>query len=95
MNALADQVALVTGGASGIGRAVVRRFVHEGCRVGVVDLNAAALSALQDELSDRIVTIVADIRGAPGNQLAVHLRRRVNWRKPGHSRDCHFMQTLS
>jgi NAD(P)-dependent dehydrogenase (short-subunit alcohol dehydrogenase family) len=34
---LDGQVALVTGGGSGIGRAVVARFIAEGARVGVLD----------------------------------------------------------
>jgi 2,3-dihydroxy-2,3-dihydrophenylpropionate dehydrogenase len=71
VNALRDQVALVTGGASGIGRAVVQRFVREGCRVGIVDINAEALSSLQQEFGDKIITVSADIRQPEGNQLAV------------------------
>ena len=38
MGWLDGEVALITGGGSGIGRAVVERYVEEGARVCVVDL---------------------------------------------------------
>lgn len=37
-----DQVVLITGGAAGIGRATAERFVEEGARVYICDLNAEA-----------------------------------------------------
>jgi cis-2,3-dihydrobiphenyl-2,3-diol dehydrogenase len=40
MAQLEEQVAPVTGGSSGIGRAVADRDVEEGARVGVIDVSA-------------------------------------------------------
>ena len=44
---------LVSGGASGIGEALVRRFARQGARVGFVDLLAEAGEALERELVGR------------------------------------------
>ena len=41
MTRLAGKVAIVTGGASGMGRATVMRFLGEGAKVIVADLNEA------------------------------------------------------
>jgi NAD(P)-dependent dehydrogenase (short-subunit alcohol dehydrogenase family) len=45
-----DRVAVVTGGCSGIGLATVRRFVEEGARVVIGDIDDAAGEALAAEL---------------------------------------------
>jgi NAD(P)-dependent dehydrogenase (short-subunit alcohol dehydrogenase family) len=47
---ISGKVAVVTGGASGIGQAVVRAFVAKGGRVAVFDLNEAAGQELAREL---------------------------------------------
>ena len=47
---LAGKVAVVTGGANGIGRATVERFVEEGARVVVADLDTDAGEALTSSL---------------------------------------------
>ena len=48
---VAGKAAVVTGGASGIGRALCRRFAAEGARAVVVaDLNGAAAAAVADEI---------------------------------------------
>src|SRR3954447_20199463 len=71
MQWLEDQVALLTGGASGIGRAVVRRYVEEGARVCVADVNEEKLAAIADELGGAVTTIVCDVREIEQNQAAV------------------------
>ena len=49
---LEGKVAIVTGGASGIGAATVRRFVHEGARCVVADLQDELGESLAAELGD-------------------------------------------
>ncbi len=49
---LAGQVAVITGGASGIGEATVRRFVSEGARVVIADLQDVEAATLAVELGD-------------------------------------------
>jgi NAD(P)-dependent dehydrogenase (short-subunit alcohol dehydrogenase family) len=49
-----DQVALVTGGGSGIGRATVDRFVREGARVVVGDIDDTALDRVAADHGDAV-----------------------------------------
>ncbi|MFN8221734.1 MAG: SDR family NAD(P)-dependent oxidoreductase [Gaiellales bacterium] len=60
MTRFAGRVAVVTGGALGIGAAVVRGLVAGGARVGVLDRDEAALAALATELGDAVVTVAGD-----------------------------------
>jgi NAD(P)-dependent dehydrogenase (short-subunit alcohol dehydrogenase family) len=55
----AGKVALITGGASGIGLASVRRLVAEGAKVAVCDLNAEAGAALVQSLPPGSVRFTA------------------------------------
>jgi NAD(P)-dependent dehydrogenase (short-subunit alcohol dehydrogenase family) len=54
------QRVLVTAGASGIGREIVRAFVAQGAKVFVVDLNADGLAELASE-SEQIQTALCDM----------------------------------
>ena len=57
-----DRVAVVTGGASGIGLAIVRRLLEEGARVLATDINADTLDALRRDEGDAVATYLADVR---------------------------------
>ena len=71
MGWLEGQVAIVTGGASGLGRAIVERFIGEGARVGVLDRAKEKSEQLQSELGDRVLTVLGDVTALEDNQRVV------------------------
>jgi 3-oxoacyl-[acyl-carrier protein] reductase len=58
---LKDKVALVTGGGSGIGRAICERFAEEGARVVVNDIRQEAAEATAKALGAGVRAIAADV----------------------------------
>jgi cis-3,4-dihydrophenanthrene-3,4-diol dehydrogenase len=77
MGWLEGRRALVTGGASGIGRAVVERFVQEGATVAVLDASEEHLGALRKDLPG-VVTIVGDVSSLEDNERAVQAMVAAN-----------------
>src|SRR3954454_2387113 len=73
----ADRVALVTGGANGLGRAIAGAFLDEGARVGILDLAEATAFAGRDDVHG-IVGDVADPAVAAGAvaEVGERVRRR-------------------
>jgi NAD(P)-dependent dehydrogenase (short-subunit alcohol dehydrogenase family) len=61
MGRLQDKVAVVTGAANGIGRAVALRLVAEGARPVLLDLDAAGLERTAAELGAPALAIAADV----------------------------------
>lgn len=60
MKQLENKVAIVTGGASGIGKAIVELFVKEGAKVVIADLNEDWGSKLAESLGEATVFVKAD-----------------------------------
>jgi NAD(P)-dependent dehydrogenase (short-subunit alcohol dehydrogenase family) len=58
---LEDKVAVITGGASGIGRETARRYVSEGAKVVLGDLNEAMLHEAMVELGDSCTTSAGNV----------------------------------
>ena len=68
---LQNQVALITGGGSGIGLAVVDRYIREGANVGVLANNPDHEKSLHEQFGDKVVVIVGDVRSPADNDRAV------------------------
>ena len=76
MGKLTGKVAIITGGAAGIGLATARNFVNEGARVMLVDRQAAALEqAVQDLGPDVAASCVADVTEA--EQAAAYVKETL------------------
>ena len=69
MGRLDGHRAIVTGGASGIGRATCRRFTAEGARVAVLDVDAKGAEAVAAEVGG--VAVEVDVADAAAVQSAV------------------------
>ncbi|UVI27746.1 SDR family NAD(P)-dependent oxidoreductase [Paenibacillus spongiae] len=63
MGRLPDKVAVITGGAGGIGKVTAERFLKEGAKVVLVDLFQEPLDQTKDELKGygEVVTVQADV----------------------------------
>ncbi len=61
MARLAGKIALITGAAQGMGEAHARRFVREGARVVLTDVNADGGRALANELGDDALFVEHDV----------------------------------
>ncbi|MFL6239441.1 MAG: SDR family NAD(P)-dependent oxidoreductase [Actinomycetes bacterium] len=71
MGQLDGRVAVVTGAGEGIGRGIARRFVDEGARVVVAEINDGLCAALSDELGDNAYFVQTDVSNKTDVQRAV------------------------
>lgn len=78
---LADQVALITGGAGAIGRAIGEGLVKVGAKAVLVDIDESRLKQLQQELAAKyghrsVLSVVADVRDSQQVKQAFELTLR-------------------
>src|SRR4051794_13439462 len=71
MGWLEDDVAIVTGAGSGLGRALVDRFVAEGARVVAFDRSADRVAAVEAAHGAATAGVVGDVTSAADNARAV------------------------
>jgi NAD(P)-dependent dehydrogenase (short-subunit alcohol dehydrogenase family) len=72
MNLLKDKVAIITGGASGIGLAAAKLYVEQGAQVVISDLSDDSLhSALEEINSENCVAVKANATSMEDNQAMV------------------------
>ncbi|MFS0575787.1 SDR family NAD(P)-dependent oxidoreductase [Sporosarcina sp. 179-K 3D1 HS] len=68
---LQKKVVIVTGGTSGIGEAVTRRFIQEGAQVSIMGRSKDRLDRMSDEFGKNLLTIQGDVSKYEDNQKIV------------------------
>lgn len=73
---LKDATVVVTGGAGGIGEAIVRGFAAQDCKVGVLDVDRTRGEALAGELGDAVAFFPCDVTDIPALKRTVEAARQ-------------------
>ncbi len=79
---LQDQVAIVTGGGSGIGRAIVQALAENGAQTVIIDVDREAAERTAGEIADaggRCLALHGDVTDGPGMEVLV----RELWERYG------------
>ena len=69
-SAFQDQVAIITGGADGLGRALAERLQAAGAQLALLDINPEKLNRAREELGGSPATFVTDVSSAADVQSA-------------------------
>jgi NAD(P)-dependent dehydrogenase (short-subunit alcohol dehydrogenase family) len=82
MNPFRDRVAVVTGGAAGIGAALARAFAERGARLVLADIDDSALAAAAQRLEDDGASVLA-VPTDVGERVQVEALAEAAWRRFG------------
>ena len=74
---VSSSTVLVTGGASGLGEACVRRLAQQGAKVVILDLNEALGQALATELGSSVAFVKTDVTNETDVQQAIDTALRL------------------
>ena len=78
-----NKVAIITGGAGGIGSSICSSFVSEGTRVVIADVDYGRSKALADELGDYAVAVEVDVKDESSVKAVVDaIRNFVKFSEP-------------
>lgn len=73
MTQLTNKIAIVTGAASGFGACIARRYIEEGAKVVLADINFDAANRLAETLGANAVAVKCDVTQGAQVQAAVDL----------------------
>ena len=59
-----NKVAIVTGGASGFGKGIVKKFINEGAKVLIADINFESAKDFADKLGNNAIALEVDVSRA-------------------------------
>ena len=92
---LAGQRALVTGGAKGIGAAIVQRLVADGAQVVFIDRDATAAQALAGQTGAQAVVLDVTDLAALGAAVQAHGPFQILVNNAGVDQHTYFTQTTA